>query len=149
MTNYSKTKIYRIPVGDEWYVGHTTMRLSKRKYNHKWDFEHKPNRLLYRTMRELGMTANDITLELIEEYPCATSDEAHLRERMYIERYGTLNKNIPSRSKKEYWEVFKEKYNRRVKCPHCDTNMMPRNIKKHVNLKHPNCQAQIQNQSSC
>lgn len=100
-------------------------------------------------MRELGMTANDITLELIEEYPCATSDEAHLRERMYIERYGTLNKNIPSRSKKEYWEVFKEKYNRRVKCPHCDTNMMPRNIKKHVNLKHPNCQAQIQNQSSC
>lgn len=95
MVDYSKTKIYRIPVGNENYYGHTTQPLCKRKKSHKSDFTKEPNRKIYKAMREANMTADDIELILVEDYPCKSMEQAKARERYYIENFGTLNATVP------------------------------------------------------
>lgn len=103
-----KTKFYRIPVGDKNYYGQTVQTLAKRKSQHKNDFKKGKMRKVYIAMRECGMTADDIELILVEEFPCETKYEAHARERYWIEKYGTLNAQVPNRTFKEYYETNKE-----------------------------------------
>lgn len=100
-TDYSKTVIYRIPVGDKNYYGHTTQPLHKRKAEHKKDFKREPNRKVYKAMRDAGITANDIELVWVEDYPCKSKNEAEARERYWVETGGTLNAYVPNRSDAE------------------------------------------------
>jgi hypothetical protein len=99
--DYSKTKIYRIPVGDENYYGHTTQPLHKRKQGHKDDFKRKHNRNLYKAMREAKMDATDIELIWVEDFPCKSVYEAKARERYWVENYGSLNMTIPNQTESE------------------------------------------------
>lgn len=46
---------------------------------------------------------------LVENYPCETKEELLRRERFYIENFPCKNKNIPSRTKAEYYKQNREK----------------------------------------
>lgn len=105
--DYNKTVIYRIPVGDENYYGHTTTPLHKRKTSHKIQFKKNTTRKVYQAMRDQRMTENDIELVWVEDYPCENVYQARSRERFWIERDGTLNTQVPNRTATEW---FKEKW---------------------------------------
>ena len=113
--DFSKTKIYKIVCKDvsipELYVGHTT-KMIKRKYNHKDACckEHKKeyNQYKYQFIRENGGWDN-FEFVVIEDYPCNNVEEATRRERYWVENLNaTLNKTLPSRTSKEYYETHKE-----------------------------------------
>ena len=102
MVDYSKTKIYYIPFGDERYYGHTTQSLSKRKVGHINDFKKETTRKLYKYMRENGYTADDIELYLVEVFSCENVEQARARERYWIETLNAkLNCNMPITTKEE------------------------------------------------
>ena len=113
MVDYKNTKIYYIPVGTERYYGHTTQPLYKRKKEHRNDFNRDTTRKIYIHMRELNMWAKDIDLILVENYPCENKEQAHARERFYIEQFGTLNMVMPARTYQEY--IIEYRINNREK----------------------------------
>jgi len=55
-------------------------------------------------------------VEILEEYPCDSKEEIKQREKHHIRNNTCVNKNIPSRTNKEYYtdniEKFKEQYQR-------------------------------------
>jgi hypothetical protein len=108
--DYTKTVIYRIPVGDENYYGHTTQPLHKRKHWHRSDFNKFPNRKLYNAMRDASMTVDDIELIWVEDFPCESISHAKARERYYIENFGTLNKNLPFKQGITTEQEYKREY---------------------------------------
>lgn len=108
---YSQGKIYKLEnsIDGEFYVGSTTQTLSSRRTNH---ISHKKalNRSpLYTHLVRIGAT--DITLTLIEDYPCETRLQLEERERYWIETLKpSLNHNIPTRTRKEYRDTDKAKW---------------------------------------
>jgi hypothetical protein len=108
MPDYAKTKIYYIPVGDKRYYGHTTQKLCGRKGGHVRNFKSEKKSLIYKALREANLDWKDVQLVLVEDFPCKNVEQARARERHWIEKYGTLNKNLPGRSKSEYREDNKQ-----------------------------------------
>ena len=115
--DYSKTIIYKIvcldPLVTDCYVGHTT-DFRKRKNQHKHAClnpnDKGYNLNVYKTIRDNGGWIN-WDMILIEKYPCNDSLEACKRERYYLEQLGaTMNKILPSRTEKEYYQDNKEKF---------------------------------------
>lgn len=113
--DYSKTIMYKLVCNDlnikECYVGHTT-DFKSRKYNHKQSVEninHKDYNSKKSTfIREHGEFENWSMIE-IETYKCNDVHEACARERYWYETLGAkLNKCVPSRSHKEYYEKWSE-----------------------------------------
>ena len=51
---------------------------------------------------------DNISIILVENYPCQSKAELEARERYYIENNICINKNIPTRTDKEYYEDNKE-----------------------------------------
>ena len=43
---------------------------------------------------------------LIENYPCDNKEQLHKQERCWVEKYDCVNKNIPSRTLKEYQKEY-------------------------------------------
>jgi hypothetical protein len=113
--DYSKKVIYRIPVGDDNYYGHTTQPLHKRKNYHKQDFAKYPDRKVYKAFVDLGLTANDIELIWIEDCPCENVYQAKAQERYWIEKFSTLNIKVPNRTKSEYYKEWIKKNKDKVK----------------------------------
>jgi hypothetical protein len=120
--DYSKTIIYKIVCNDlnikEVYIG-STINFRRRKNQHKNvcnsinDKDY--NGYKYQFIRENGGWENWSMYE-IEKYPCNDKNEAHTRERHWIETLNaTLNKNIPTRTGKEYREDNKEVISKKVK----------------------------------
>ena len=87
--DYSTCVMYRIVCNDinisECYVGHTT-NLTKRRYQHKKDYELYLSRKVYKFIRENGGYENWSIIQ-IEKYPCSGYNEARNRERYWIEYY--------------------------------------------------------------
>ena len=113
--DYSKTIIYKIVCNDlnitDIYVGSTTDFI-RRKWQHKSSCNNekskKYNRKVYQTIRQNGGWEN-FTMVEIEKYPCIDSNEAHIRERYYLELLNAnLNIKIPSRTTKEYKQKYGE-----------------------------------------
>ena len=109
--DYSRTIIYKIVCKDlqvtQCYVGHTT-DFTNRKRCHKINCYNengeKYHYYLYTCIRENGGFENFDMIE-IEKYPCLDVYEAHKRERYWIETLNAeLNKYIPTRTHKEYYE---------------------------------------------
>lgn len=100
--DYSKTKLYRFPVGNKTYFGHTIQTLDNREKGHKSSFRNGCNMKVYVEMRKQGLNENNIKLIWIENYPCNNVQEARARERWWIENYGDLNGNIPNRTNEEW-----------------------------------------------
>jgi len=115
MTDYSKTKIYKIEstLGDKVYVGSTCkLYLSQRFQQHKNDFKRwkdgKRNKTTsFDLFDEYGQESCNIIL--LESYPCSTKDEKNAREAHYIKELNCVNKIIPGRTRKEYRVDNKEK----------------------------------------
>jgi hypothetical protein len=105
MPDYSKGKIYCIKSyqTDKVYYGSTCEDLNIRFNGHKCDSNIKTL-----TSSQI-LQYTDAYIELVEEFPCNTKAELHNRERYYIENNPCVNKNIPGRTDKEYYEANKEK----------------------------------------
>jgi hypothetical protein len=115
--DYSKTIIYKIVCNDlnitDVYVGSTT-DFTRRKTAHKHccnsEKSKSYNYKVYQTIRCNGGWDNFTMIE-IEKYNCNDSNEAHARERYYLELLNAkLNTVIPTRTHKEYKEDNKEAY---------------------------------------
>ena len=106
---YENGIIYKIVCNDtsitDCYVGSTTNIIKRRQY-HKSDCNNEKskhyNRYVYQFIRNNGNWQN-WSLVLIENYSCNNKLELERRERYYIEDLKpTLNKQIPTRTNKEY-----------------------------------------------
>jgi hypothetical protein len=113
--DYSKTIIYKIVCNDldikEVYVG-STVNFTRRKCHHKSccnDVNNKGyNYKKYQFIRANGGWDN-WTMYEIEKFPCNDKHEGCARERYWIENLNaTLNKQIPTRTYKEWCEDNKE-----------------------------------------
>lgn len=101
--DYSKTKLYFIKIGNEYYYGHTTTSLNIRKSKHVYDFNQMKNlnKKLFKAIRESKLDWADIQLVLVENFPCESFEQACDREAYWIQKYGKLNKNMPNRCHKD------------------------------------------------
>ena len=113
---YENTIIYKIVCNDlsikELYVGHTTnFRIRKNRHKSMCNNERclSYNLKVYQFIRANGGWENFTMIE-IEKFTCDDSNEATKRERFWLESLNaTLNCNIPSRSRTEYYEhVYRE-----------------------------------------
>ena len=110
MPDYSKGKVYiiRAPGTDQVYIGSTVLPLSKRLYQHR--------RLQGGCRSRELVTIPGHTIELLEEYPCATVEELRRREGHYIREHAgkAVNKVIAGRTQAEYFAEHAEKYRTRA-----------------------------------
>ena len=122
LSRYENGKIYKL-VSDETnkiYIGSTCLSLRKRMYSHRRDYKlYMKGKCHYITSFKL-MKFDDVDIVLIEDYPCESKEELHSRERYWIEKNKKkcVNKNIPTRSKKEWTEANKEVTNARRSASH-------------------------------
>ena len=104
---YSRGKIYKITSSqtDKIYIGSTIRTLVKRFECHHNNFRNYG--IGIRSCEILKY--NDASIILIEEYPCNNKKELEIRERYYIENMkNVINHNIPTRTKKEWAENYKD-----------------------------------------
>ena len=115
LNRYENGKIYKLvsPHTDKIYIGSTCKeRLCQRLAFHRCDYRRwlKNNNKFVTSFRlfELG----DVEIVLLESVNCNTKDELHKKEREYIEKYKDtiVNKNIPSRTSKEYDKKYNKEY---------------------------------------
>jgi hypothetical protein len=96
-----KGRVYKLIVGDKYYIGSTTTTLNCRLNKHK--YEKSRNTPLYNAIREYG--SHLITIELIEEIDVETKFDLTRKERehiiLYLSNENCLNVNKPARTKEE------------------------------------------------
>ena len=89
VNKYEYGKIYKIECNDgHYYIGSTTQPLCRRLYHHK-QCSKKDNSNIYQHIRTIG--TDNITIKLVEDYPCAIAKELRKREDEYIQQ----SKNDP------------------------------------------------------
>lgn len=97
MVNYKLGKIYKIVNGELVYFGSTCNDLRKRF------FCHKSKALSGKGNSSKKLFENEgAKIILVEKFPCNDKMELLKRERYYIENFNCVNKEVPSRTKKEY-----------------------------------------------
>ena len=108
MTNYQKTKIYKIEshLGDKIYIGSTAKEyLSQRFQQHKSSYKcwknGKGGRLTSYELFDLYGIEN-CSIVLIETIACHSKDEKNAKESHYIRTMDCVNKCIPGRTQKAY-----------------------------------------------
>ena len=116
--DYQNGKIYKITSSqtDIVYVGSTcnpylSTRFSKHKYTYKTYLDDKFN---YISSFEI-MKYNDAKIELITLFPCTCIEELLAKEAEYIKKLDCVNKRIPNRTMKEYYQDNKEVIKKKVK----------------------------------
>ena len=111
MPNYQNGKIYKIYSyeNDDVYYGSTVKALSLRMAHHKSQMKkYKEGKKNYiSSFKILELTSAKI--ELVENYPCNSKEELLQREGFYIRSNDCINKVIPCRTIKEYYEDNKDK----------------------------------------
>ena len=110
MNKYENGKIYRLVcnITNKNYYGSTTQLLSKRLYEHKRDYKkYLNNNKNYITSFEI-IKGNNFEIILVELFNCSCKLELEKRERYYIENNECVNKNIPTRTIKEWCKINKE-----------------------------------------
>jgi hypothetical protein len=106
MPDYQKGKIYRLwsPSQNIIYIGSTTQVLSQRLGGHlkeKRTYD-KDNTKKYITSF-LVLDCEDYKIELLEEYACNNKQQLEKKESEYIRNNDCINKIIPDRTRKEYY----------------------------------------------
>ena len=110
MNRYKNTTIYKIYSENvsDFYIGHTTLKLSRRYSVHKY-YANKKKSKLYTFIKNNGGFEN-FKIEILETFSCDNVREARQKERDYILLYKpTLNNNIPLRDYRE-WRKESKKY---------------------------------------
>ena len=151
--DYSKTIIYKLvhkeePDNHETYVGHTT-DFRNRKHEHRKRClsvtNPKHHLKVYKYIRDNGGWDEWIMLE-IEKFPCKDGNEARAREYYWYNQLKCkLNKDVPTRTNKQYCEDYREEIKERVSakvvCDNCCSivtyNGLPRHkrTQKCINFK--------------
>ena len=111
--DYKNGKIYQITshCGDKIYIGSTTKKyLSQRMDKHRshykqWKQGKASKTMIFDMFDMYGIDACQILL--LETYPCHSNDELSAREGHYIRTMECVNKVIPGRTHKEYYEENK------------------------------------------
>jgi predicted GIY-YIG superfamily endonuclease len=114
---YQRGKIYSM-TGDDghYYIGSTTQTLASRFHQHK-EYSKTHDTHVYEYCKRVGW--KNITMELLEDYPCDSSEELHEREEYHLapvrENPLCLNVNrafltpeVRKMAVKEYYEENKE-----------------------------------------
>ena len=112
MTDYTKTKIYKIEshLGNKIYVGSTAkFYLSQRLQQHKNDYKGWKNGkrgkiTSFELFDEYG--PENCQIVLIEEYSCSSKDAKNAREGHYIKELDCVNKLIMGRSIEESQKAY-------------------------------------------
>jgi len=113
---YSRGKIYKLvnDVDNLIYIGSTCNRLCKRLGDHKSSAKVHKERLVYKHLNEIGW--ENVQIILVEKFECKTKEELRARERYWIETLeAKLNKQIPTRTKKEIDKKYREENKEKVK----------------------------------
>jgi hypothetical protein len=124
---YNRGKIYklvpRVYENDYIpYIGSTcekllSSRLAKHKLKYKaYVLKNKTKELFttsFKLFEDFGV--NNIDIFLIEDYPSNNKYELEARERYHIENNICINKNVPTRTRKEWREINKEELKEKSK----------------------------------
>tara|TARA_R110002012_G_scaffold102783_1_gene242358 strand:+ start:72 stop:776 length:705 start_codon:yes stop_codon:yes gene_type:complete len=104
MPDYSKGKIYKIvnDVNDKVYYGSTIQKLCYRMCQHRDKHNHCMS-------KKLNVNIKECKIILVENINCKSKEELEKRERWYIENNECVNKRIPGRTTKEYYEENKHR----------------------------------------
>lgn len=111
--DYKKCKIYKLinDKDDMVYVGHTCQAiLAQRKSHHKNKSYRCPTRKVYKHLNEIGW--EQVSIVLLEDYPCETEDQAIAREKSWYEKFEKsklLNTYRPQRTIEEHREEDRER----------------------------------------
>ena len=110
MPDYSKGQIYHIycNITGEIYYGSTCNTLAKRIGQHRTEAKNENSKKKNIASRSI-INRSDYDYSLIEKYKCNNKQELHARERYWIENNECVNKKIPGRTQKEYYQDNKEK----------------------------------------
>jgi hypothetical protein len=110
MPNYAEAVIYKIThddYPDDSYVGSTTQTLAKRISSHRCRAAVRPQPV-HKFLNDAGWDKVKITT--IEKCSCEHKQEVLSRERFWISQIGTLNKNVPGRTPREYNQMYYENH---------------------------------------
>ena len=106
MKSYNNSTIYKIISNnsDDIYIGSSVQNLRSRLAQHSRDFRayNKGTYNKYCTSYKI-IEQGDYDIIELEKVCCNDKQELHKRERDWIERLECVNKNIPCRTKKEYY----------------------------------------------
>jgi hypothetical protein len=108
--NYTNGKIYKVicNVTGNIYIGSTITPLNERLRKHFYDYKRfKEGKTKYKLTSHPIIERGDYGIALIENYPCQSKNELHKRERHFVESLDCINKNIPTRTKDEYYQKNK------------------------------------------
>ena len=113
MPNYQNGKIYKIVcnITGETYYGSSCQPLSKRVGQHRVGFKRWKNGKFSYVKSFNIIERGDYDYRLVEECPCDSKEKLHARERYWIENNQCINKYIPTRTAKEYYEDNREQKN--------------------------------------
>jgi len=153
--NYQNSLIYKLVSNDtdikNVYIGSTTnfrLRKSQHKYSCNNENDNNHNTPIYKFIRDNGGIEN-WSMILVDYVPCNTKLELLKIERIYVEKIDNellLNKQLPSRTdkeykednkekknekQKEYYQNNKEKINEKVKCDICGFIGLKNKLKRH------------------
>ena len=155
---YQNGKIYKLvsDVSDDVYYGSTCLPLAKRFWKHKDGYNQFTKRRKGNYVSSFPILArgfNTVDIVLVEEYPCDNKMQLLRRERYYIENNDCVNKQVPTRTQKEYRADNRNRINARkrehylenkerinlskkivVNCP-CGSNVKKGDIAKHMKTK--------------
>jgi Uri superfamily endonuclease len=81
MPDYTNGKIYRIDVGNMYYIGSTTLSLQQRMRCHKQDI-HRTS-YFYEKVREHGI--QNCIISLLEDVPCECNAELIAKEQVHLD----------------------------------------------------------------
>ena len=101
MSKYQNAKVYKIVSKntDKCYVGSTCQELKERLREHITNFK-----IDSATTSKHILKFGDYEIILIENYCCENKKELRNKERFYIESLNSVNKVIPGRTKKQYYQ---------------------------------------------
>ena len=117
MPNYQNGKIYAIRSyqTDEIYIGSTTETLGRRLAKHRGSMKlWKEGGHSYTSSYKI-LEYQTCYIELLENCPCSSKEELLKKEGEYIRSMECVNKNIPTRTIKQYYLDNKEKINEQKK----------------------------------
>jgi len=106
MPDFANAVIYKLTHDDhpsECYVGSTTQPLTQRLASHRRRAAVKPQPV-HKFLNVAGWDGVHITA--VEHVACEQKDQLLSRERFWISQMGTLNKNIPMRTMREYNQYY-------------------------------------------
>lgn len=105
MVEYKNGRIYKLVCNTTGlvYIGSTTRPLYKRKNSHLSHYNQwKKGNSTYITAFRI-IENGDFDIVLIEQVECNTKEELHRAERRWIEQSDCVNKQVPTRDRKEYY----------------------------------------------